>query len=92
MQKRGGPGWRGARGEARRLVAARCFRAGRLSQSDIARTVGVSEAALSQWRARWRHGRDRCLRARPTGHAQSYKYTQSRLCAEVGDARGRGVK
>lgn len=61
-----GRGWRAAQCEARRLVAARLFRAGRLSQAEIARTLGVSEAAVSQWHTRWQHGGDRRLRARAT--------------------------
>ena|SRR5882724_205519 len=50
-----------AQREERRLVAGRLLRAGRLSQADIARHVGVSRAAVSQWAAR--------LRARPGGLA-----------------------
>ena len=36
--------------EERRLVAARWLRAGRLSQAEIARRLGVSEAAVSGWK------------------------------------------
>jgi transposase len=38
--------------EERRLAAARLLRAGRCSQAGIARRLGVSEAAVSQWRQR----------------------------------------
>ena len=54
--------------EERRLAAARLFRAGRLDQSEIARTLGVSRAAVSQWRRAWRRGGDARLRMRPVGH------------------------
>lgn len=49
----------------RRQVAAQLFRAGVLSQAEIARRLGVTPAAVSQWRAAWRHGGDRRLAARP---------------------------
>jgi len=51
--------------EERRLQAAAWFRQGRLTQAEIARRLDVSEAAVSHWRARWRHGGDRQLWARP---------------------------
>lgn len=51
--------------EERRLQAAAWFRTGQLTQTEIARRLGVSPAAVSQWRARWRRGGDRQLRARP---------------------------
>jgi putative transposase len=51
--------------EERRLQAAVWFREGQLTQTEIAHRLGVSPAAVSQWRARWRHGGDRQLRARP---------------------------
>jgi transposase len=41
--------------EERRLVAGRLLRAGRLSQSDIARRLGVSRMAISQWAQRLRN-------------------------------------
>jgi transposase len=41
--------------EERRLVAGRLLRAGRLSQSEIARRLGVSRMAVSQWAERLRH-------------------------------------
>jgi putative transposase len=40
--------------EQRRLAAARLLRAGRLSQAEVAREVGVSPAAVSQWARRLR--------------------------------------
>lgn len=41
-----------AQREERRFAAVRLLRAGRLSQADIARQLGVSRAAVSQWAAR----------------------------------------
>src|SRR5205823_5127344 len=38
--------------EERRLAAGRLLRAGKLSQAAIAREVGVSRAAVSQWQQR----------------------------------------
>ena len=64
MQQAHGSGWRAAQCEARRLLAAQLFRAGQLSQAELARALGVSEAAVRQWRARWQHGGARRLRAR----------------------------
>ena len=40
----------------RRRAAARLFRAGGVSQAEIARRLGVTRAAVSQWRAAWRRG------------------------------------
>lgn len=54
--------------EERRLAAARLFRAGRLKPSEIAQRLGVSRAAVSQWRRAWRTGGDPRLKARSTGH------------------------
>jgi transposase len=53
--------------EERRLEAARLLRAGRLSQAEIARRLGVSRMAVSQWAERLRddpHG-SATLRRRP---------------------------
>jgi len=61
-------GWTAAQREARCLVAARLFRSGQLTQAQIARTLGVSRAAVSQWHERWQRGGDRRLRSRATGH------------------------
>jgi transposase len=38
--------------EERRLAAARLWRAGKLAQAEIARQVGVSRAAVTQWKQR----------------------------------------
>lgn len=51
--------------EERRLAAARLLQAGRLSQAEMARRVGVSAAAVCQWQQRLlAHGRA-ALRRRP---------------------------
>jgi transposase len=52
--------------EERRLAAGRLLRRGRLSQAEVARRVGVSEAAISQWAKRQREagGSTRGLKAR----------------------------
>jgi len=69
MQQRSqAPGWTAAQREARRLMAARLFRASESGQAEIARTLGVSRAAVSQWHTRWQHGGARRLNARPIGH------------------------
>jgi transposase len=41
--------------EERRLVAGRLLRAGRLSQAEIARRLGVSRMAVSQWAEQLTH-------------------------------------
>lgn len=51
--------------EERRLAAARLFRAGNLTQVEIARRLGVSPGAVSQWYLAWRGGGEDELRARP---------------------------
>lgn len=54
--------------EERRLAAARLFprcRAGRLSQSEIARDLGVSRQSVSRWYAAWQADGRAALRARP---------------------------
>lgn len=71
MSKQRPVGWPAARREERRLMAARWFRAGKLTPAEIARALGVSRAAVSQWQTRWQHGGDRRLTARPTGHPRS---------------------
>ena len=42
--------------EERRLAAGRLLRSGHLSQAEIARRIGVSPAAVSQWAKRLRDG------------------------------------
>lgn len=51
--------------EERRLVAARWLRAGRLTQAEIARRVGVSEATVSRWKRRLAAAGVGGLRRRP---------------------------
>jgi transposase len=54
--------------EERRLAAARLFprcRAGRLSQSEIARDLGVSRQSVSRWYAAWQSDGRAALKARP---------------------------
>jgi transposase len=38
--------------EERRLAAARLLRAGELAEAEIARQMGVSRAAVTQWKQR----------------------------------------
>ena len=82
--------------EERRLVAARLFRAGRLTPSEIAQRLGVSRAAVSQWRRAWRTGGDRrlqrCYRALPVrvgvlvlqGRLELLELPALRLVGDVG--------
>ena len=42
--------------EERRLAAARLLRAGRLTQAEIARRMGVSRVAVTQWKRRLEQG------------------------------------
>src|SRR5215213_4925866 len=44
--------WTAAQLEERRLEAARLLRAGKLSQAEIARHLGVSRAAVTHWKHR----------------------------------------
>ncbi|HEV2643671.1 MAG TPA: winged helix-turn-helix domain-containing protein [Candidatus Elarobacter sp.] len=58
-----------AQREERRLAAAVRFpalRAGRVSQAEVARALGVSPTAVSQWYAMWCKGGRAALKARPT--------------------------
>lgn len=58
--------WTAAQLEERRRAAARLLRSGRHSQADIARALGVSRAAVSQWAARLEDGGGAAaLRRRP---------------------------
>jgi transposase len=50
--------------EERRLAAGRLLRAGRLSQAEIAREVGVSRASVTRWKRRLACGGIRALRQR----------------------------
>jgi transposase len=50
--------------EERRLAAARLLRTGRLSQAEIAREMGVSEASVSRWKHRLQQTGARGLRQR----------------------------
>jgi transposase len=50
--------------EARRRAAAKLLRAGRWSQADIARQLGVSRATVSEWAKRLADGGLRALRRR----------------------------
>jgi putative transposase len=51
--------------EERRLAAGRWLRAGQLSQAEIARRAGVSEATVSRWQRRLREAGINGLRRRP---------------------------
>jgi transposase len=53
--------------EERRLYAGQLLRAGRLSQADISREVGVSRAAVCQWAKHLKRHRNRLpsLKAKP---------------------------
>jgi len=60
--------WTSAQLEERRLAGARLLRAGRLSQAAIARQLGVSRAAVTQWKHRLRSaGRRGLRRGQPSG-------------------------
>ncbi len=52
--------------EERRLEAARLLRQGKLSQSEIARRLGVTPAAVHKWRRRLDEGGKRALRRAAT--------------------------
>lgn len=47
------------------MAAARLFRAGQLSDAQIARHLGVTRSAVGKWRTAWRHGGAARLAARP---------------------------
>src|SRR5687768_6260664 len=50
--------------EERRLAAGRLLRAGKLSQAEIAREVGVSRTSVTRWKRRLACGGRRGLRRR----------------------------
>jgi transposase len=56
--------WTPAQLEERRLAAARLLRAGRLTQAEIARRMGVSRASVTRWKARLARGGVRGVRRR----------------------------
>lgn len=56
--------WTPAQLEERRLAAARLLRAGRLTQAEIARRMGVSRASVTRWKGRLERGGLRGLRRR----------------------------
>ncbi len=57
--------------EERRLAAARLLRAGRLPQAEIARRMGVSRAAVTQWKQRLERAGPRGLQRRRSGGRRS---------------------
>jgi putative transposase len=56
--------WTPAQLEERRLAAARLLRAGRLTQAEIGRRLGVSRASVTRWKHRLARGGVRGLRRR----------------------------
>jgi len=72
--------WTAAQLEERRVAAARLLRAGRLTQAAIARRLGVSRAAVTQWQRRlmergWRGVRRRAPTGRPS-HLSPVQWTR----------------
>ena len=69
--------WTAAQLEERRLAAARLLHAGKLSQAEIARQLGVSRAAVTSWKHRLQDDGLRGLRQRPaTGRPSCLNATQ----------------
>ena len=64
--------WTAAQLEERRFAAARLLRAGKLSQAQIARDLGVSRAAVTHWKQRLEQAGRRGLRRRPPAGGQSH--------------------
>ena len=64
--------WTPAQLEERRLAAARLLRAGRLTQAEIARRVGVHRAAVTKWKRRLERDGARGLRRRASPGRPSY--------------------
>src|SRR2546430_11987884 len=58
--------WTSVQLEERRLAAARLLRAGKLSQAEIARHIGVSRAAVTHWKQRLEQQGLRGLRRHPS--------------------------
>jgi putative transposase len=72
--------------EERRLAAGRLLRAGRLSQAEVAREVGVSRASVTRWRQRLAGGGLRALRRRRApGRASRLTGSQWRRVGRVLD-------
>jgi transposase len=68
-----------AQREERRLAAGRLLRTGRLSQAEIARQMGVSEASVTRWKHRLMQGGMRGLHhRRPPGRPSRLSATQWR--------------
>jgi putative transposase len=70
--------------EERRRLGARLLRAGKLSQAEIARRLGVSRSAVSQWanqlaQGGWRLLRSRKSNGRPPKLSQAQKQGLRRL-------------
>src|SRR5437899_10126632 len=72
--------------EERRLAAGRLLRAGEQSQAEIARELGVSRAAVTQWKRRLgRLGPEGLRRRRSSGRASRLSEAQwGRLLALLG--------
>lgn len=64
--------WTPAQLEERRLAAARLLRAGRLTQAEVARRVGVHRAAVTKWKRRLERDGARGLRRRASPGRPSY--------------------
>src|SRR5262245_3085312 len=72
--------------EERRLAAGRLLRAGRRSQAEVAREVGVSRASVTRWRQRLAGGGLRALRRRRApGRASRLTAAQWRRVGRVLD-------
>jgi putative transposase len=72
--------------EERRLAAGRLLRAGKLSQAEVAREVGVSRASVTRWKQRLACGGLRALRRRRApGRASRLTAAQWRRLGRVLD-------
>jgi len=83
--------WTPAQLEERRQAAAGLLRAGRVTQAEIARRMGVSRASVTRWKQRLARGGVRGLRRRaPPGRASRLSRAQwARLLRRL---RGSAVK